>query len=226
LQGLATALTVAMLFAAPAVASATPRFRINGVFAGVSEQKVIALGTLAMDNKLFGEWKCRVIAGLAVWNGTEKGLAEVETWEPFGCSTKECPGAGSVTTEEAPRLLEKRNAKGETEYSAERRKSSVPWPAETLTGVGPQLNIRKMRLIFHCPAEQFESVYTGNIEPRIVNGIGNGLSPSHLLFEGKGGHTSWLNGTWLGGAETEETQLFVSGELTILGNAEQLITAD
>jgi hypothetical protein len=225
LGGLATALTVAT-FAVPAVASATPQFSINGLRDDSFHQNVVALGTLTMDNKLFGEWKCRGIADLHVWNETEKGLAQVETWKPFGCSSKECP-SGFVTTEYAPELIEKVNSKGETEYSARRSiTSSFPWPAETLTGVGAQLKIRKMRLQFVCPAEEFEPVFTGNLEPRIVNGLGNGMSPTHLLFEGPLGHTTWLNGTWEGGEETEETPLFVSGELAVIGGGMQLITAE
>jgi hypothetical protein len=224
LQGLVIALTVAILFVAPAVASATPQFRINGVLAGPATHNVVAVGSLTMNNKLFGEWKCKVLAGLMVENESEKGVATVESWEPFNCTAQDCPGSVTFRGESSPKLEEV--AKGEKPLAA-RGSLSVPWQAELMTDeVGKTaLRMRTMRLWLTCPSETFEPQFAGYIEPRLVNGIGNGLSPTHLLFEGKGGHTSWLNGTWLGGTETEETKLFFSGELTILGTTQELITA-
>ena len=73
--------------------------------------------------------------------------------------------------------------------------------------------------------------YSGNLEPLLVTGIKNGLSPSHLVFEGKGGRTGYLSS----GACLEEppvcygeggSELYVSGELTTIGMSEELVTAE
>jgi hypothetical protein len=235
LQGLVTALAAATLFAAP-VASASPRWFINYALAGASRQNVVAVGSLTMDNKLFGEWKCRVLAGLTVGNESEKGVAAIDGWEPFDCSAKECSGAAYASAESPPVLEEPENAKSEkterplreSRYGPPEGKPNLPWPAELIADeVGKSaLKMRKMKLWLICPSETFEPEFTGYIEPPVVNGAGSGLSPTHLLFEGKGGHTSWLNGTWLGGIENEETELFFSGELTVLGTGQELITAE
>jgi hypothetical protein len=230
LLGAAAASALAMLFVLPAMARATPQFRINGVLAGPATHDVVAVGSLTMDNKMFGEWKCKVIAGLTVDNESEKGVAAIDGWESFDCSANQCPGPVSFVAETPPKLGETINAKKEVIYGPPekaRGARTLPWPAEIITGEASatDLNIRKIRLVLTCPAETFEPNFAGNIEPHIVNGIGNGLSPSHLVFEGKGGHTSWLNGTWLGGTETEETKLYLSGELTLLGTGQELITA-
>ena len=143
------------------------------------------------------------------------------------CAASECPGEAFVTPEHEVELNEKINAKSEKEFTAKRGDTSLPWPAETLTEEGrSRLNIRKMRLSLVCPAQAIEIPFSGNLEPLIVNGLKNGLSPSHLRFEGEGGKTSWLDApcdTCLGG---EPDRLYLSGELTTIGTSEELVTAE
>jgi hypothetical protein len=233
-MGLASVLAVAACICAPAVAQATPQWYVNGLLQGTSKQNVIVFGTLTMTNEKFGTWKCKVVAGMLVNNENKEGLTNWEGWEPFLCSAPECKNSKGeeaqayVTAEYPVKLEEKENAKKEIEYTAKRGEKTTPWPGEVITQSGGKtaLNTHKMRLIMNCPAETFEPNFTGNLEPHIVNGLGNGLSPSRLVFEPKGGTTSNLNGTWLGGNEVPETQLFVSGELTIIGSSQQLITTE
>jgi hypothetical protein len=232
LQGLAAALTVAAFLAAPAVAPATPQFRINGTLAGAAKQNVVQYGTLTLENAFVGEWKCSVLAGLPVWNEGGNGFASVEGLRTYNCSSASCPGAAVVTAENPVELVEKENSKKEIEYSAKRGFSTLPWPAEA---VAPQagvsrLKISKMKLYLDCPAEAPELEYTGSLEPLIANGAKNGMNPSHLAFEGKGGKTGSLICTPVGpppcGSLGEGGELFVSGELTTLGAKEELITAE
>jgi hypothetical protein len=217
-------MAVVMPLAAPAVASATPLWRMNGVLAGTTKKDVIQFGTLTLHNALLGEWKCSVLAGMRVWNEGGNGLASVESWNPYDCSSASCPGAAFVTAEEAVKLEETTNAKGEIEYSAKRGLSTLPWPAETVApeaGVS-RLAIRKIGMILECPAQAVATKFSGILEPRIVNGIQNGLSPSHVLFEGEGGKTGWLNYP----CGDCGYNLFLSGELTTLGTmGQELITA-
>jgi hypothetical protein len=237
-QALMVALAGAALLALPAAAQATPRWFINGVLAGSTKQNVVAVGTLTMDNKLFGEWKCKVLAGLAVGNESEKGTAQVETWEPFDCSAKECQGVAYVTAEVPPEELEPVRPEEEIRYPDLRRRFStgvtgeaslLPWPSELISDEAGKsaLKMRKMKLFLGCPAEAFVVPFGGYIEPPVVNGVKNGLNPSHIVFEGKGGHTSYLVSPDIeGGKETENSDLFFSGELTTLGTGEELITAE
>jgi hypothetical protein len=92
---------VAILSVTPGLAKATPRWLINGALAGEAKHSVVAVGALTMDNKTFGEWKCKVLAGLTVDDETEKGVATVESWQPFNCAAKECPG-GAVFVARKP----------------------------------------------------------------------------------------------------------------------------
>jgi len=202
---------------------AAPRWFLNGNLAGASGQSIVQLGTITLENKLLGEIKCKVIAGLKAGNESEKGVAAVEGWEAYDCSAPECPGRVLLTPEEVPE-------KGkEKETPGARQPRSLPWPAELISSEAGKaaLNLRKMKLWIVCPRELLEVPFTGNLEPRLQNGLGNGLSPSHLLFEGKGGHTGFLISPDIaGGAEVEESELFFSGELTTIGTSQELITAE
>jgi len=228
LRAVATVVTVAIVFAAPAVASATPQWWMNGALAGTTKQNAVQLGTLTMNQINFGEWKCSVLAGVRVWNEGGNGLASVESWVPYDCSSTSCSSGAYVTAELPVELIEKINPKtSEREYEAQRGAKTLPWPAQTAApeaGV-PQLAIHKIRLTLECPGEAFQPKFSGNLEPRIVNGAGNGMSPSHVLFEGKGGKTGSLgwDGCSLG---CEGTQLSVSGQLTTLGTKQELITTE
>jgi hypothetical protein len=227
--GLVAVLAVAACAGAPAMAQATPQFKVNGNLLGTPKKGVIVFGNLSLKNKMFGEWKCKIVADMLVNNENGAGLGNWEGWEPFLCQTTACQGQSYVTAEENVKLEEKVNAKGETEYSAIRGAKTTHWPVELkkqeTTEKKVSLITHKMHLIINCPKESFEPNFTGFIEPHWVNGIGNGLTPSHVVFEGEGGTTSWLNGTWLGGKETPETILYVQGELTVIGNTQELVTS-
>jgi hypothetical protein len=210
-----------MFLTGSAAASATPQFSINGALAGAAKQNVVQYGTLALDSTFLGEWKCRVIAGGPVWNEAGNGFASVEAWRPYDCSAPSCPGPAYVRTEEGPEPIEESTEK----YRPLRRPSTLPWPAETVApeaGVS-RLKIRKIKFFLQCPAEAVEVGFSGGpLEPLIVNGTKNGLSPSRVVFEGKGGKTGSLPGIGVG---SDEVELFLSGELATLGMGQELVTA-
>jgi hypothetical protein len=228
LKGLAPVVAAAAFSAMPAVAQATPQFQINGVLAGTAEQDVVQFGTMTLHSSILGDFKCRVLAGLQARNETEKGIAGIESWEPYDCTSTECRGAVLVTPEQSPELVEHPVGKFLEARRQSRYIENLPWSAELISEAGKAaLSMRKMKLWIECPQEGFEIPYTGNIAPRFQNGLKNGLSPSHMVFEGKGGHTGFLSSPAIcGGCESEEDNLYVSGELTTLGTSEELITAE
>jgi hypothetical protein len=239
LQVLTASLVVAALLSLPAVASATPQWLSNGRLvgsgglAGIEKQGVVQFGTLALQSKVFGEFKCKIIAGAPVWNASEKGLNAVEGWEPYLCNSAPingkggCVGQSVVTTEEGVGLI----VEGTSEkpvYKPLRGKRTLPWTGELFetTEKTTSLNVHKIKIYLDCPAEGLEVPYEGNLEPKVINGVKNGMSPSKLVFEGEGGKTSYLVTCVLHGClEDPESRLFVSGELTMLGTSQQLITA-
>jgi len=228
LIGLVSAFTLAAFAGTPAGAQAL-QFHINGLLAEASHQNVTEYGTLVLKNTRFGEFKCKIVAGVPVWNEGEKGFTAFEGWEPYLCSAPECKGESFVTAEKAVELIEKENSKKEFEYTAKRGASTLPWPGELFApeAGAKAINVTKIHLYLDCPQEGLEVLFDGNLEPRVVNGLKNGLSPSHLVFEGKGGKTSYLSSPDIcGGCESEEDNLYVSGELTTLGTSEELVTAE
>lgn len=232
-RGLAGVLAIAALVVVPAVAQATPKFYVNGVLAGEAKSGVTQFGKLVMSNSFAGEFTCTILVGVPVWNEGGVGHAVFEGWEPYLCShkagsaVKECPGA-FVTAENAIELSEKENSKSEKEYAAIRGTSSLPWQGE----VGePESGVRSLtytniRILFNCPSQGLELPFEGTLEPHLVNGAKNGLHPSHLKYEGKGGKTGHLT-TFDLPEKNEENVLNVSGELTLLGSGgQELITAE
>jgi hypothetical protein len=218
-------LAVAALLWLPAAASATPQWLSNGRLVGTEKQGVVQFGTLTLGNSFVGEWKCGVLEGVPVWNEGGNGFASVDGWRTYNCSAASCPGAAVVTAENPVELINE----GSEKYKPLRRPSTLPWPAETVApevGVA-RLKVSKIKLFLDCPAEAVEIGFSGSLEPQIVNGTKNGLSPSHLDFEGKGGKTGSLICTPLGPPPcgSEGGELFVSGDLTMLGTGQQLITA-
>jgi hypothetical protein len=57
----------------------------------------------------------------------------------------------------------------------------------------------------------------------ILNGAKNGLSPTRLKFEGKGGHTGHLTGQVFALTEKSEEEAFISGEAPVLGAKNELV---
>jgi hypothetical protein len=114
---------------------------------------------------------------------------------------------------------------------ARRPQTTLPWKGEVIEGLNAEKSIAlkvklspvQMNLVEPC--EKFEIPMEGTLEPILVNGTKNGLKPSHLTFEGKGGTTGHLINP--AGITQTEREVFVSGEMKILGTAgQQLITAE
>jgi hypothetical protein len=233
LISLASVLALATFAMAPAAVQAFS-YKSNGVKIGATHENVTLFGPLTLKNAILGEFKCKIVAGAPVWNAEEKALDAVEGWEPYVCTYSgnqpPCKEQAFVTAEGAVELIEE----GTTEktYTAKRGLKTMPWPGEIFetTEKTKSLNLHKIRMYIDCPPtslhpEGVEIPFEGNLEPKYINGAKNGLDPSKLVFEGKGGKTSWL-GTCNFGApcETEEHNLYVNGELTLLGTSQQLIT--
>jgi hypothetical protein len=235
LQGLVAALVMAALLAAPAVASATPQWRMNGVLAGETRQNVVQFGALTLQSKLLGEFQCKIIAGAPVWNESAKGMNVLEGWKPYLCNSAPingkggCKGPSLVTDEAAVELIAEEKPNSEKVFTSKRVPATLPWRGELFetTEKTTSLNMHKIKIYVDCPTEGLEVPYEGNLEPKVVNGVKNGMSPSKLVFEGEGGKTSYLETCALGGCleSAGMGKLFVSGELTTLGTGQELIAA-
>jgi hypothetical protein len=233
LIGFASVATLAACSVAPVVAQAAPQFRVNGVLAGASKQNVVQVGTITMKSPFWGEMKCNVLVGASVGNESEKGVASVDGWETWGCHATELRGKTFITAETPVNLIEP--GKGRPP-EAKRGERTLPWPAQTVTtpeaatalkiGDTEKLPLEPVKFIVNAPEELFEVPYEGTLEPRIVNGTRNGLKPSHLEFEGEGGKTGFLKSPAIFGGKEPEADLFIKGELTLLGTGPQLVTAE
>jgi hypothetical protein len=254
LQVLSASLAVAALLSLPAAASATPQWRSNGVVVGggpgvgITEQGVVQFGALTLKNAILGEFKCEFFAGGSVRNEDGKGFNAVEGLEQGDGSNAHkrgepieatqsllcsytgnepaCKQDSFVTSEEEQEVFEN----SEKVWTPKRSPRNLPWPGELFetTEKTISLNMHKIKIYLVCSSltEGLEIPFEGNLEPKVINGFKNGLSPSKLVFEGKGGKTSWLGTCNFGvPCETEEHNLYVSGELTLLGTSQQLITA-
>jgi hypothetical protein len=92
--------------------------------------------------------------------------------------------------------------------------------------LGPRGAESGLKFLVNCPGEKFEVPYEGTLEPRLINGSHNGLRPSHLEFE-EGGKTGFLKTPDICGGECAMADLFIKGELTLLGaRGQELITAE
>jgi hypothetical protein len=232
LISLACVAALAAFSVTPALAQATPQFHINGVRVGASKQNVVQLGTITMKSPFWGELKCNVLVGAAVGNESEKGVASVDGWEAWGCHATELRGKTFITAETPVNLIEP--VKGPPE--AKRGERTLPWPAQTVTtpeattalkiGDTEKLPLEPVKFVVNAPEELFEVPYEGTLEPRIVNGTKNGLKPSHLEFEGEGGKTGFLKSPAIFGGKEPQADLFIKGELTLLGTGQQLVTAE
>jgi hypothetical protein len=103
----------------------------------------------------------------------------------------------------------------------------LPWKGEVTEGTEKKrhLKISGVHMTLVDPCDGFEIPMVGTLEPFITNGTKNGLHPSSLTFEGKGGATQ--TGHLIVPQFFTEREVFVSGEMKILGSAtQQLITAE
>jgi hypothetical protein len=230
---LASVAALAVFSMTPVAAQATPRFYINGVLAGAGKQNAVQFGTITMKSPWFGEIKCNVLVGAPVGNESERGVAPVDGWETWNCRTA-CRGPAFVMAERPPLLVFREFT---TKEEIQRGLKTLPWPAELSATEGRTslrmgnteklfLEPRLVKVWMTCPEELLEVVYEGELEPRIVNGTKNGLKPSHLEFEGEGGKTGFLKTPDLCGGQCSTANLYVKGELTLLGTGQQLITAE
>jgi hypothetical protein len=231
LISLASVLALATFAMAPAAVAESMEYKQNGQVIGTQHENVTLFGPLTLKSSYFGEFSCKVVAGAPVWNEAGMALNAVEGWEPFVCKyTGTGPGCKQqsfVTAEEPVELVEE-TIGSEKQYKAKRGLRTMPWPGELFetTEKTKSLNMHEIAIYLDCPTEGLEVRYEGNLEPKYVNGVKNGLSPSKLVFEGKGGKTSYLvTCSLIGCVEEEKTELFVSGELSVLGIGQQLITA-
>src|SRR5271167_1324638 len=232
-MGLAPVIAVAAVFVMPALAQGAPRWFINGKLAEAKHEALVAQGAITLQNQLLGKINCQTIAPGSVWNEGEKGLGQTEGYASYGCRAEPTPCPGTFLTAEQPVEVVKH---GEKEFEAVRGPGDLPWQWEALEEEGSEKR-RKIRItppaaIPRAPrilltvvmlCLNLEVPFEGQLEPLIVNGLKNGLSPSHLQFQGKGGQTGFLTTTKLG---EEASRGYVTGELTTVGGNVELITAE
>jgi hypothetical protein len=210
---------------------------VNGIKISTSHSPIADWGSLTYENPvtLIGKLTCPAISGGGIWNeGASTELTGYENLEGFAtnsCSKEPaCPGA-FVTGEPGLKLVT--ITKGtEKKLEARRSPQTLPWKGEVIEGTNKEgttalkLKLANVAMTVVDPCEQLEVPIEGTLEPIIINGSHNGLKPSHLLFEGKGGSTGHLIATGFLAGPTER-EVFVSGEMPIVGtSSQQLITAE
>jgi hypothetical protein len=211
-----------MLFAAPAVASATPQWFINGNLAGAKHEVVLGYGTLTMENKSLGRVRCQTLTLGSVWNESEKGEGPTEGFATYGCTSEPLKCSGVFISDERPVAVKKETG---VKPQAIRQAGPLPWPGK-LTETEKQTRlITEPLLTVVMPCLNLEVVFEGVLEPLFVNGIGNGLTTSHLQF-GSGtrcrGCVLFTTGL---GTEPEANIGYFTGEAAMIGANVELITA-
>jgi alpha-tubulin suppressor-like RCC1 family protein len=209
-------------------------WKANGVKVSKTHVQIASWGSLKYENNisLVGKLTCTAVMGGGVWNegtGTEiTGFGNVEGFNTSGCSKEPgCPGA-FVTAE--PPVQVATETKGTEKVIVPRRPpTTLPWTGEVIEGLNAEKSIAlkvklspvQMNIVEPC--EKFEVPMEGTLEPILTNGSRNGLKPSHLTFEGKGGTT----GSLIVPQFFTEREVFVSGEMKILGSGnQQLVVAE
>jgi alpha-tubulin suppressor-like RCC1 family protein len=214
-------------------------WQVNALNIGTVPSPISDWGTLTFENSfdhsLVGKVTCHVVAGGNLWNEGEAGFGKTEGFGTFDC-TKEptaCPGT-FLTAEEELKLAEVVQGTEKVKV-AEHGNPTVPWESEMSEAENTEKTkkflkdkISKVGLTMDLPCEPLPGEYrfTGTLEPIVENGIGNGLSPTHLKFEGKGGQTGHLLSLNFPTLNEAEREVYVSGELTIVGSSQQLITGE
>jgi hypothetical protein len=224
LIGLAPIVAVATLSVVPALAQAAPQFQINGVpvLRLGSKQNVLLSGSMTINNAFLGAIKCDVLEGAQVWNGSERGLADIEGYTAYDCTT-EPPCKGIFATAEMPvEVTERENpVTKKLEKVAQPGPSTLPWSGEAVEEEGTEkrkkFKMNRVRLTIVAPCFNIEQPVEGTLEPYVINGSKNGLHPTHLEFPGKGGVLLCEGGKCI---EVEASRLTMAGELS------QLITVE
>jgi hypothetical protein len=189
-------------------AEGLPKWKVNGELATSSKVAISQLGAITLESSVVGKLKCQNFFGGNVWNAIGRGNSNTEGYTTYSCSSEpECQGA--FLTAEPP--LE----------SGKRAGSNLPWAGE-LGEVEKETRLDfNIRLTLVAPCKTVEVPYEGILRPKFNNGTTNGLHPSHVVFEGKGGKTGSLTSPTL----ATEKEGYLSGELTTSGTNIQLITA-
>jgi hypothetical protein len=229
LMGLAPIVAVAALSVMPAVAQGAPRWFINGKLAEAKQEALVAQGAITLQNQLLGKINCLAIAPGTVWNASEKGLAATEALATYGCNAEPAPCPGVFVSDEKPVAVIERKVEGGEEPQAIREPGPLPWSEEAIEEEGSEkrrkLKIKQLLMTIVMPCLNLEVPFSGRLEPLLVNGVKNGLFPSHLQFQGQGGQTGLLTTTKLGSGE-EASRAYVIGELATVGGNVELVTAE
>jgi hypothetical protein len=196
MSGLASLSAVA-LSVTPALAQATPRWFINDRPAEAKHEGVVSYGTLTLENDVLGKINCQTITAASVWNQSERGEGQTEGFTTYGCRTEPSPCPGAFITAEKPVEVKFKQFPKEKEPEAVRVGGYLPWAEETIREEAGErqrkVRIHDILITVVLPCMNLEVQFEGNnIEPISENGIGDGLSPSHRVFQGKGGKTGFL----------------------------------
>jgi hypothetical protein len=219
-----------VLVLAPASAQAG-RFYINGVRATSKHEPNVFYGKIELQNKGLGNIKCENLASGNIWNetteGTEKGVGISEGYTTYGCTSEPnvCPEGGIFATAEEPVFVTEKEIGGKKTHVAERGKSTLPWSGQVVEEEGTEkltkIRTHGIKVTIAVPCLGLEVPFEGALEPISINGIKNGLAPSHLVFQGKGGKTGVLKTKFFGSGEDEFG--YTIGEVASVGEHVELI---
>jgi hypothetical protein len=191
------------------------------------------LGTLTLENSSLnnepiGKVTCHTLVGASLWNEGEAGFGLIEGFgsTPMSCTKepKACPGAFMTAEPSIPEKPVEVERGSEKVLVGKRAKSSLPWheelnevETEKVKSLVDKITKIALTLVNPCPQPApFEYEFFGTLEPKVINGIKNGLSATKLRFEGKGGHTGHLVGNVFASEESEKAG-FLSGEMPVIG---------
>jgi hypothetical protein len=224
LISLACVAALAAFSMTPALAQAGLLWHMNGpVLRLGSNQNVVLYGTMTISGSVLGEIKCDVLEGGAVRNESEKGLADIEGYTTYDCTSSPNPCPGVLVTAEMPvEVTERLNPKSEKEKIAQHGPTTLPWSGELVeeeaTEKRKKFKINGVKLTVVAPCFSLEVPSQGTLEPYVINGTKNGLKPTNLEFPGKGGLDICEGGKC---REVESP-----GSLALVGTSVQLVTAE
>jgi hypothetical protein len=215
---------------------APTKWTVNAKALGTKHTPVFGMGALTLENssegnQVIGKVTCHTVVGGSLWNEGEAGFGLIEGFgtTPLTC-TKEpnaCPGA--YLAPEKPIPAPREVVEGtEKRFLGRRGQPDLPWheelnevETEKVKFLVDKITNIAFTVVDPCPPIPFEWEFFGTLEPKVVNGQKNGLNPSKLKFEGKGGQTGHLTGNVIG--VTTEKEAFLSGETPVLGLKNELI---